>query len=264
MKNDIELLLLSWEESNKKKFSTPYIFQINKDGQDLVYFGAEHSNDPNNEQFRLMEKLWNEILHKHSRENIISIFEGSGVFKINLSKEESILRFGESGFIAYLGNKSGVQVFGFEPNRGDIMKELIEKYDKENCFYQHIAQLILQWNRYLRKPDFENYINRFIKRDEKETGWGNFDFSLSNIKVIHEKLFNTTFDENDKDFFSKIVDPSKNIGIINEITRRVSLIRNINIVQGISGEWKKGNSIFVVYGSGHAVIQEPALKELLK
>jgi hypothetical protein len=56
-----------------------------------------------------------------------------------------------------------------------------------------------------------------------------------------------------------------NIGSrINEIARKTSDVRDENILNEIVKYWSEGKSVFVVFGSGHLIIQEPALREILK
>jgi hypothetical protein len=262
MNENILNLLLTGEERNKKRFKIPYIFNIKNADQELVYFGSNHSYDPKDEQFEMIEKLWDEMKNKYPIGMITSVIEGSLRKKI-LERDEIILKSGESGFLQHLANTAGIEVVCLEPLYGKIMDQLALKHQREKVFYYSVASVCLQWNNLTIKPNFEKYIVEYLEKDKEETGWIDFDFSIKNIKKIHQDIFGTEFDENDKNFFYKTVDPTGN-SVLSQISRDMDLIRDSNIVEGIVSKWKEGRSIFVVYGSGHAVTQEPALLELLK
>jgi hypothetical protein len=80
---------------------------------------------------------------------------------------------------------------------------------------------------------------------------------------IHGRLFNTQFESRDKDFLSSILDPRLETSIINKISAfDDSGLRDNYILDEIDKYWKKGLSIFIIYGSSHAVMQEPVLRSL--
>lgn len=260
---DIVNLLLSWDEYNQKKFDVPYVYSIKKDGQELVYMGTRHCYNSKDEEFEKIRKEWKEFYYRNRDREMIVVVEG-GVRPIEESEEKAIIKGGEMTFITYLAHQDKVSTICFEPMRGEVFEEVGKKHSREKVFYQRMAQIALQWNTLTEKPEFEGYIHHFMERDEKESNWNDFDFSFDNLKKIHRELFDTEFNPTDRDFFYTIINPSQKNTIINEISRDEDVVRDTAIVKGIIGEWQKGKSIFVVYGSGHSVIQERALKKLLK
>ena len=51
--------------------------------------------------------------------------------------------------------------------------------------------------------------------------------------------------------------------VINELSREVSIARDVYIIEKIREYWLKGFNIFVVYGSGHAIIEEPDIRNIV-
>jgi len=86
-----------------------------------------------------------------------------------------------------------------------------------------------QWNRYDEKPDFDQYVKDTLKMDKEESGWQDFDFSLENMKSIHEKLFKQKFNEHDQTFFHKIVNPTLQTTSIIDILRQKEFSRCIYV-----------------------------------
>ena len=103
-----------------------------------------------------------------------------------------------------------------------------------------------------------------MDRDKKMSGWTDFDFSLNNLKIIHKNMFGTDFNQENTNFFGKIVTPIKTETIINKVTRKSGELRNEYISKEIQKYWNDGFSIYIQYGASHAVIQEPFLKEIIK
>lgn len=260
---DIRSLLLTSEEYQNKKFTSPYIINIQKNKQELVYLGVQHSTDIKKSQFETIEQQWNKFIENKKPDGCVVIIE-TGLLKTEFDKEKSIIKYGETGMAVFLAQKFGVKVFCFEPNRIEVMQSLLNSFSKEELFYHHIAQMLLQWNRFVQKPELGSYIDRVIDNDKSRTTWQDFEFSFENIKKIHKSIFNKDIDVNDKDFFNKIVNPHLNLCTINKVSKSYSDIREVKIVEGILEQWNLGKSIFVVYGSGHAIVQERALRELLK
>jgi hypothetical protein len=76
-------------------------------------------------------------------------------------------------------------------------------------------------------------------------------------------MFNTPFDPTDKVFLSSILDPRSETSIINNISAfDDSGLRDNYILDEIEKYWKKGLSIFIIYGHNHAVMQEPVLRSM--
>ncbi len=144
------------------------------------------------------------------------------------------------------------------------MHALEKQFSREEIEYYYFARIVHQWGKRLDpKPEFNKYIIQFLERDRKQSGWNDFDFSLENLKTIHKKLFNTEFDLSNLNFFRELVTPVELKTVINKVSRASGDIREAHIIKEIYKYWKDEYSIFIEYGSGHAVIQEPLLKEML-
>ncbi len=98
-----------------------------------------------------------------------------------------------------------------------------------------------------------------MQRDQENSGWEDFNFSIDHMIAIHNKKYNHEFDPIVcKECCYKMSNPS-----LNPVSSESSLIRDEHIVLEIKKNWDQGKSLFVIYGSGHAIVQEPALRKLL-
>lgn len=262
MDNEIKLLLLSWDEYNKKEFQIPYIYSIKNNKQELLYVGSQHCYDPKDNEFEIIRKEWDKFYKRNKDKEMIVIVEG-GIWPIEKSAEDAIIKDGEMSFVTFLAYQDGVSTICLEPQRDEVFNELAKEHGRDKVFYQRIAQVVLQWNTLIEKPNFEKYLVYFMEKDKKESNWNDFDFSLEHFYKIHKDLFDTDFKPTDRKFFYDIINPSQKNTVINQISRDEDVVRDTAIIKGIMEEWQKGKSIFVIYGSGHAVIQERALRALL-
>ena len=168
------------------------------------------------------------------------------------------------GYLVNLATKAGVDIFSPEPPDPFRFNELLKHFQKEEIAYYGFARVCYQWNKMTEKPDFETYMHGFFERDKRESGWSDFDFSTANMAKIQQKLFDTKFDKEDRQFFHDIVNPTTEKSVINKISRfEDETFRDGYILEQFENYWNKGYSIFAVYGSSHAIRQEPVLNGLV-
>lgn len=253
---------MTYDEYKKTRHKIPYFFSIEKNNQYLFYFGAKHSFDPKHKQFRLLKNYWKKFLNKTKKKKAIVLVEG-GERPVSKNEIQSIKEGGEGDFMTFLANQENIETVSPEPEEDYERSELLKKFSREEIQYYYFARVVYQWNNLLDKPDFEKYISAFLKSDEKSSNWRDFDFSLENMKEVHKKLFKKDFNQNDKEFFYSIINPTFSAAVINLVSRESSTIRDNHIVKEIKKYWNKGKNIFIVYGSSHAVMQESVLREVL-
>lgn len=257
---DIQKHLLSWEEYNKVEFSTPYIFRIEKDTQSLVYIGAKHSFDPEDKQFGMIREEFEKFSKAEGTK--VVVLEGGDGWETEETEEETIKRYGEPAFTKQLAMKAGIEYISPEPTKTEMDDFIKTKFTEEEIVYYTIAQQSLHYKNMRVKQDKDDFIQTRINNDIKRLS--DKYTTPEDIKKLHKKLFNTDFDLNDEGHFYEIVNPAMFKGRFNELARERNILRDTKIVQSILDYWNRGYSVFVVYGSGHALIQEPALKEFAK
>lgn len=250
-----------WQTIGNKK--QPYHIEIRKGDQFLYYFGSNHSRDPQNFQYPELKKYWQDFLEKTHSKNSIFLGEG-GIRKISKDENMAIHKDAEGGLVTLLAHQAQISIESPEPNSHDERQELVKQFSKEEVQYYYFARTVHQWlNIPDSRPDYKEYMSRFLVRDEKDSRWAGFDFSFENMERIHKTIFGTDFNYQDRDFFYSIINPTKDTSIINTVAGACSLYRNIYIVARIEELWKGGKNIFVVFGFAHLILQERALRKLL-
>lgn len=254
--------LISFDDYQKIQHARPYTFIHHDKGQVIYFFGSKHSYDPNDEQFPILDSFWNDFLEETESKKRLA-FEEGGIRPLIDDKDGAIIRHGEMGYLTYLATKAGITIVSPEPPQGFAMNELAKHFSKEVVLYYDAARMMYQWNNMNIKPDYEIFLQDDLDYLKGESGWDDIEFTVDTIKTIHEKLFGNKFNENDKQFFYNVINPTTKFSIINEVSRyEDDEFRERYILNQFEKYWREGDSIFAVYGSSHAVRQEPAIKTL--
>ena len=245
-----------YQELNRLKYVFPYSYKISKNNQHLYVLGVQHTFDPKNHQLKTVKKYWDEFLKETKKKNCIVLVEGGKRPNID-DIDEAVRKHAEGGFIANLATKENIETYSPEPDEKYEVNQLVKKFSKEEIMYYYFARTVAQWHRLMQKPNIKEYIEGFMKRDKEITGWNDFDFSFENFIKLHDKFHDHPFDPDNYKCFYDDSNPS-----YSKVSAGSSLVRDKHILSEIKKLWRKGKNIFIVYGSGHAIKLEKALKEL--
>lgn len=247
--------VMSYQDYTKIKHDIPYVYRFANQNQILFYFGANHSCDPENKQYPLLQQEFSDFLEITKGKNCIVLVEGS-LRGVAQTKHEAITeQGGEGGLITLLAHQANIACMCPEPQDEYLHTELLKTFSHDEILYRHFAQICLQFNRYKEGTHlsitFERFHNGYCKK---------FHFAdLDTMKKIHATLFHTAFNPNDKQFFYDITNPVDDATVINLICRQESILRDQYIVATISKLLAQDKNIFIVYGATHAVMQESAI-----
>lgn len=254
----IKSLILTWDEYRAKKFEVPYMFEITKSEQRLMYIGVRHLYLPEDKQFPVIEQKFEEFAHQQG--NKVVLVEGGNNWPTFPTAGETIQKYGEAAYTTFLAKEAGLEFNTPEPEFADSLALLKEAYSIEQISSHWVATYGLHYSKIVDKPSQDEYIqNRILKKLARIS---DVYKTVDDVKNLHRKLFNTELDLNEQKFFYDLVDPSQNNSVYNEMSRAEDVIRDSTIVKNILDYWNRGYSVFIVYGSAHAVNQERALNEL--
>ncbi len=251
--------IMSYEEYALTRHTFPYTFIVSKEDQYLFYFGANHSCDPQNMQYPVLKKFWDQFVNQMQaqKKECVVLVEGSlrgGPF---VSEEDSIINGGgEGGLITFLANKHMIGIECPEPPEEYLYSKLIEKFSQDEIKYKTFAQQVLQFNRH-KKTDPELNFDCFISRYKEDQDY------LEKMKLIHVTLFNEPFNPHDEMFFYHITNPVETKTVINHVCRQASTMRDAYIVDYIKKLVRQNKNIFIAYGATHSIMQESALRNAM-
>jgi hypothetical protein len=266
--------IMTAEEYARIEHTTPYVFTLQSGDKELCYFGSPHVCDTKDPLFQEIENAFNKWNPDVVFVEGVHVQGDPAQFNEKIrsaSREKVIEHMGESGFALKLALEKGVDWISPEPADVDLYNHLTTKgFSKEHIFTWNVFLALPQYNRLMNKEGFKQYVQGFIDRFKQSTNWNEFDYSYEHAIKIGEQTLNQSVDvENEPDALD-FIDPipwdnkKEKQTVLNQIGKESSLFRDTKILNDIANAFETHKRVFVVYGASHAVMQEPALRELFK
>lgn len=268
--------IMTAEEYAQMRHETPYVFELKAGDKELHYFGSSHVNDPQSPIFEEIEKAF-----KESSPEIVLV-EGMGDIRGDrkqrfnkkieeTNRDKAIEEMGEPGFTVKLGLENGAEWESPEPSHEALYENLLAHgFSKEEIFAWEVFHILPQYSHLMKRDGFEKYVAGYIDRFKQITNWDNFDYTYTNALRLGEQILGRSIDVENESKPTNLIDPipwEETKGaqtVLNRVNEAVSLFRDRKIVNGIAEALKNHKRVFVVYGSSHAAMQEPALRKLFK
>lgn len=259
MIKDLLLPREKYSEASSTYGPSPFTFEVENDKQVMFYFAANHSHDPNNHQYPVLRDYWQKFLETSEGKKKIVLVEG-GKRLVEENEETAIRRGAEAGLVTFLASKSNIPDMSPDPS----LEKLAEQFPdipKEEMLLMRFINLMDSYQRHGLTGTLKEVVERWGNTRRREETWKGIDLSFESMKKVYKKVLGKDFDLNEN--MNRLADPNKAGTRVNEIATLLSDAREIAIVSEIEKNWKEGKSIFVVFGSGHLIIQMPALEKLL-
>jgi hypothetical protein len=229
------------------------------ENQILYFFGAYHTNNIDDPQFRELKNIWDEFMSVSRGERMV-VVEGV-VREISENYEEMIKRNGESGAVTWLAKQENIPTIRVEPSDIEQRKILCSLFESQVVAYALIVQNLAAWFRNYRDSSFSEAIERSVNKESEFASVYGFMPNTSWFHDKHRELFGQQELE-DKVFLELISDPRRNVTIVNDVVSNRTQVRNSYIMSAITEAWKCQKSIFIVYGKGHFYALEKSLQNL--
>ncbi|OHA92681.1 MAG: hypothetical protein A2W51_02025 [Candidatus Zambryskibacteria bacterium RIFCSPHIGHO2_02_39_10] len=255
-------LLMSYSEYSKIKHETPYFYIIKVPEHIIYYFGSSHSHEPSHQEFGLLKEKWDEFINETKNSKSVVILETSQIPEQETTIEKAIIKYGESGAGAYLAYINNLPLILGEPENSQVIDYLLNDYSKAEVLFWYQCQAIKFWQKNKKGRSIDEFLLNQTGRYRKLLNWSDLVISFDLINEIYCKLFNKKLDINDENIFSELTSPTVIKSRINELSRSQSQFRNEYILGQVEKCWNDGYNIFIIYGAGHAVMQELAIKSL--
>ncbi|MGH9937415.1 MAG: hypothetical protein ACREAM_14305, partial [Blastocatellia bacterium] len=234
---------------------SPYIVELQIDKGALLYFGAQHTNDPKHPQIAQIEKLWRQF-------SPTVAFNEGGDPPILKSVDEAVSRIGESGLARFLAASDKVQVRSLEPGRADEAAFLLKSYTPEQVKVFYALRQVPQFRNSRRNETIETHMEFVLGRWLASVpGLEGAPRNLTELEQsclwLSPKL--KDWRETPQDWFN----PTKSEAYTNQVSRLSGEFRDRHMVKLLIDAVKKGERVFAVVGFSHVVMQEPALRAAL-
>jgi len=250
--NKIPPKILSFSELEKIDYVLPYILELKNGNKHLAMYGCKHTFNPQDTMLIDIQDKFEKLKPD------IALNEG-GDWPIYNSRDETVMKSGEQGFLRFLCEKDSIPVRSFESNPVEEYEYLVSKYKKDDVLLMYFCRQIVQIQRKQDIEDFKEVMTNYL------TGLKNSGLPIENPKNEYSKLVENykhliKTDLNWKEFNPENVLPVYNNTILNEINRASVNYRDLHIVNEIVTELEKNDKVFVLVGGSHVIKQEALIK----
>ena len=249
--------IMTYEEVAKTPHSFPYVIELRAGRGALLYFGAQHKNDPKHPQNEQIQRLW-----KSFRPSI-AFNEGGDPPTLKVA-EEAISRFGEPGLVRFLAARDNVPVRSLEPDRGQEVATLLKSYTPEQLKVFYALRQIPAYRRGKNDETLDERVEFTLKLLSNVRGLEGVPHTLAELGESSSRLMPNLKDWRevpDSWFDPGYIQPPS---YLNEVSRASSRFRDEYMVNLLINEVKQGKRVFAVVGGSHVVMQERALRAALK
>lgn len=241
----------------------PYILEARRGNQHMLFYGSQHITDPSHPQFADIEDRWSVFIREATTP--IALVEGRHdevPFADTADRAES-MSSGESRFTVYLARRDGIPVASPEPPRTLEAETLARQFGHENVVLFYFVRQLEGW---LRQGKSQDYLltegSNTLQLMKQTLQWDDIDFSLSGMQALHAQVFQKPLDPADKRWLYDLITPATDHHVTNQLARASGDLRDAHILSELEKYWHNGRSLFIVYGSAHAIRMEPALRRL--
>ncbi len=248
--------VMSYDEYDKIRHSTPYIVEIQIGNGALLYFGAQHTNDPKHLEIAQIEELW-----KKFRPTVA--YNEGGNPPVLKSVEEAVSRVGEPGLVRFLAARDKVTVDSLEPSQAAEAAMLLKTYTPEQVKVFYALRQVPQFRNSKHDETIETHLDFVLGKWLADVA--GLDGSPRNISELERSsLWLSPKLENWRAVEQSWFDPTKSEAYTNKISRLTGEFRDQHIVKLLIDEVKQGKRVFAVVGVSHVVMQERVLKARLE
>lgn len=262
--------LLTPEQYARVRHTTPYLYTLGSGDDALCFVGTQHTTDASHEQFSLiseaLERYRPDVVLVEGVQNL-SGTESTDRFIRQLDTSTAISRGGESVFTIKQALERGVSWQCPEPSDQMLMRHLLyELYTPDQLVAWYTLRLLGQYHRRQETMPFVAYVSPFLSYLAAATGWSSNQCSLETALGAAETMLghapNLYNQERAEEYTDPIPWPHRweQQTRFNEITRVALQYRDRCIVRHVASCVSAGQRPLVVYGAGHAVMQEPAYR----
>ncbi len=231
-------------EDYSLEHARPFIISSDRN----VIFGAQHTRDAKHKEIGMIESIWNQL------KPTVALVEGRLGFLVP-GLMNPVEKLGEGGKVKALAHKRGIPVFNWDLSKEELAKELQKKFNPEQIALAQILNPYFGQVRFSKPGSPENFVQEYLKRAKYSGQERNFN-TVADIDRVWKKYF-----ANDKDWrvtSDEIAQP----GYLNEMMTFSNDLRNRQLVAAVKELIKKGERVFLVCGSSHAVCVSPSFRNI--
>jgi hypothetical protein len=228
-----------------------YILRFDGPRSGLLYFGAEHSTDPDHPQYSRLQALWNEF-----RPTVALVEDRGG--QRGLWGYRQAARYGEPSATLYLAHRDGVRRFSLEPERAEGWAEALRRFSPEQVVLKEFTSMY--WSHRREGPVSESDAEALLRgpRDQAPPPMRGVLLTTAEVDAVWKRDFPEL--PNWRQISeAQAYDKARPANYLHEMSV-ASDSRDNHWMQVIIELVSKGERVFATGGSSHVIMQEPVLR----
>lgn len=237
-----------------KNSSWHFIYEAPSGGA-LHYFGASHSDDPSHPQFDQIEAAYAEM------QPTVVFYEGPSR-PIGDNRDETIKKFGESGYLRYLATESKADIRRLEPSPIEEMKDILKTFTPEQAglFFVLREASRLRERKGMDEQQLTEAVTGLLGQARQIMPA--FPFATTDdLQRSYEKHWSEPpmWWQAPANWFTPSAENTDG-GFTHAVNRASSEFRNRHMYEELSRAVLSGERVFAVVGRNHVPMQVPALE----
>lgn len=228
----------------------PYIVEIETASGAILLFGASHTKDPADPQIADLKERWDRF------RPTVALLEGRLGLLIR-GYADPVRTFGESGFVWALARTSRVKSHTWEPPIELELQQVLRNHPREQVALFYILRPYFSNLRHGRPDNPDAMVEAFRKKRTLWPGLESTFASVAEIDATWRKDFAGLKDWRDTS------DEFGLPGYLEEVWKSSNAARDEHFARVLIDLARKGQRVFAVCGSSHAVKLDPALRAAL-
>jgi hypothetical protein len=220
----------------------PYVYETG----DVVVYGSLHTRDPQHPQLGDIESRWRRFAPT------VALVEGRLGFLMP-GLMDPVEEHGEMGWVYALAKADDVPTYSWELPWDSAATTLAGRYPPERVALYFVLRPYFGTLRHGRPESPESFLEEYLHRASIPALAGTIE-DVEDVDRLWRRDFPGERDWRD------VSDEGPLVGYLNDIGYASEDLRNQHLVRVIHALRARGERVFVVCGSSHAVLIEPAIR----
>src|SRR5918997_5056224 len=241
------ILSMAQYDSLSESHPRPYLVRAGNGSGALLLFGASHTRDPADPELARLRREWDTF------RPTTALVEGRLGFLLPYVMDP-VEEYGEMGAAAALARSNGVPLYSWEPRREWEIARMLDSFPAERVALFYVLRPYFSELRFGRPDDPEGYVEEYRRKRTRYPGLEGTLPSVAAIDSLWARDFAGLPD------WRGTSDEHGLQGYLEDLAARSNALRDEHLAAVLLDLVRRGERVFAVAGSSHAVKLDHALQ----
>jgi hypothetical protein len=243
----VPILTMAQYDALAEGHPRPYVVRAENRTGALVLFGASHTRDPSDPEIARLRREWAQF------RPTVALVEGRLGFLFPYLMDP-VEQYGEMGAAAALARSAGISLYSWEPRRDWEIARMLDSFPAERVALFYVLRPYLSELRFGRPKDPEGFVEEFRRKRTRYPGLEGTLPSVAAIDSVWARDFAGLPD------WRETSDEYGLPGYLRQLSDRSNALRDEHLASVLLDLVRRGERVFAVSGSSHAVKLDAALR----